>query len=103
MFKNDIASVLVSEVSEALNHRSEIPPLFFGAPGVPENAYFRYASGLRTRQARPGNDGSAGKGNEVPPSHWITSSARARSVGGIVRPSAFAVLRLRTRSNRVGC
>jgi hypothetical protein len=33
----------------------------------------------------------------------ITSSARARSVGGISRPSAFAVLRLITSSNLVGC
>jgi len=33
----------------------------------------------------------------------ITSSARARSVGGIVRSRAFAVVRLRTRSNLVGC
>src|SRR5260370_11267029 len=35
--------------------------------------------------------------------HSITSSARASSVGGIVRPSALAVLRLITSSNRVGC
>ena len=33
----------------------------------------------------------------------ITLSARCRSDGGIVRPSAFAVLRLMTRSNFVGC
>src|SRR5262245_54107372 len=33
----------------------------------------------------------------------ITSSARARSLSGAVRPSAFAVLRLRTSSNLVGC
>ena len=32
----------------------------------------------------------------------ITSSARASSVGGIVRPSALAVLRLMTNSNRTG-
>src|SRR6516165_1569136 len=32
----------------------------------------------------------------------ITSSTRARSVGGISRPSAFAVLRLITNSNLVG-
>ena len=32
----------------------------------------------------------------------ITSSARARRVGGIVRPRAFAVLRLITSSNLVG-
>src|SRR6266436_3617590 len=34
--------------------------------------------------------------------HSITSSARASSVGGISRPSAFAVLRLITNSYLVG-
>ena len=33
----------------------------------------------------------------------ITLSARAMSVGGKVRPSAFAVLKLMTNSNLVGC
>src|SRR5262249_12250187 len=33
--------------------------------------------------------------------YWITSSARNRSVGGIVIPRALAVLRLITRSNFV--
>jgi hypothetical protein len=33
----------------------------------------------------------------------ITSSARASSVGGTVRPSVFAVVRFMTRSNLVGC
>jgi len=40
---------------------------------------------------------------EPPVPHSITSSARASSDGGTVRPSAFAVLRLTTISNRVGC
>jgi hypothetical protein len=35
--------------------------------------------------------------------HSITSSARASRVGGTVRPSAFAVLRLIMNSNFVGC
>jgi hypothetical protein len=35
--------------------------------------------------------------------HSITSSANASTVGGIWRPSAFAVLRLMTSSNLVGC
>ena len=35
--------------------------------------------------------------------HSITSSARASSIGGKSRPSVFAVLRLMTNSNRVGC
>ena len=37
------------------------------------------------------------------PLYSITSSARARSVGGTVRPSALAALRLITNSNFVGC
>ena len=37
------------------------------------------------------------------PAYLITSSAWKRSVGGIVRPSASAVLRLMTSSNVVGC
>ena len=36
-------------------------------------------------------------------SYSITSSARARTFGGISRPSASAVLRFTTSSNRVGC
>jgi hypothetical protein len=35
--------------------------------------------------------------------HSITSSAMASRVGGIVRPSTLAVLRLTTNSNLVGC
>ena len=35
--------------------------------------------------------------------HSITSSAVARSEGGIVRPISLAVFRLMTSSNRVGC
>jgi hypothetical protein len=45
------------------------------------------------------------RNNEAAPSrfHSITSSARPRSEGGTVRPSALAVLRLTIRSNLVGC
>jgi hypothetical protein len=35
--------------------------------------------------------------------YWITSSAVANSVSGMVRPSALAVLRLMTRSIFVTC
>src|SRR4051812_12442127 len=41
-------------------------------------------------------------GKQITPSHSITSSARARSVGGIVRLSALAVLTFRRSSNVVG-
>src|SRR5271167_1743467 len=39
----------------------------------------------------------------VPERYWITSSAVANSVSGMVSPSALAVLRLITSSNLVGC
>ena len=41
--------------------------------------------------------------DELAPLHSITSSASASSLSGIVRPSAFAVLRLSTSSTLVGC
>src|SRR4029077_9889888 len=37
------------------------------------------------------------------PPYSITSSARSRNDSGIIRPSALAVVRLRTNSNLVGC
>jgi hypothetical protein len=40
--------------------------------------------------------------DERPPFHWITSSAVASSVSGMVRPSALAVFMLMTSSNLVG-
>ena len=36
-------------------------------------------------------------------SHWMISSARTSTDGGIVRPSALAVFRLMTSSNLIGC
>src|SRR5262249_19932117 len=42
-------------------------------------------------------------GNELAPFHSITSSARTMIDGGMVMPSALAVLALITNSNCVGC
>src|SRR5262249_23919417 len=59
---------------------------------------------LRLGSGRCGEQ-SAGQSTEehTPIHHWITSSARASSDGGIVRPRALAVLRLITNSNCVAC
>src|SRR5262249_1982281 len=57
---------------------------------------------LRARRQRPRRR-AAEKRDERAPLHSITSSARSRNDSGIVRPSAFAVVRFTTRSNRVGC
>src|SRR5262249_62270668 len=51
---------------------------------------------------RPSPDLDA-RDDRPPFHHWITSSARASTDGGMVRPSAFAVLRLMTSSNLVAC
>src|SRR5262249_50157672 len=56
---------------------------------------------LRTRRERPRRR-AAEKRDERAALHSITSSARASSVGGTSRPSAFAVLRLTTSSYLVG-
>jgi hypothetical protein len=56
---------------------------------------------LRARRERPCGR-AAEEGDELAAFHSITSSARAMSVGGTVRPSTLAVLRLITSSNFVG-
>src|SRR5262249_40825534 len=56
---------------------------------------------LRARRERP-RGRAAEKRDELATLHSITSSARASNVGGTVRPSAFAVLRLITSSYLVG-
>src|SRR5262249_53228232 len=61
---------------------------------------------LRARLERPKKlkrRRAAEQRDELAPSHSITSSASRRNGSGIVRPSAFAVLRFTTSSNLVGC
>src|SRR6516164_420119 len=57
---------------------------------------------LRARRERPRRS-AAEQRDEGAALHSITSSARASSVGGTSRPSAFATIRLITKSNLVGC
>src|SRR5262249_48923463 len=57
---------------------------------------------LRPRRDRP-HDRAAEQRDELSAVHSITSSGRARSDGGTVRPSALAVVRLMANSKRVGC
>ena len=61
----------------------------------------RYRLLLRTQCARRRHR-AAQQEQQLAPLHPMTSSARASSVGGTVRPSALAVLRLMTSSNVVG-
>src|SRR5262249_62174046 len=56
---------------------------------------------LRPRRQRPGRR-STHDGDELAAPHSITSSARAMSAGGTVRPMALAVARLMTSSSLLG-
>src|SRR5258707_13398859 len=87
-----------------MNWRSQ-PPLAFAIVGNGhENANSSHrVILLRPRRKRPTGRRAAEQRDELPPPHSITSSALASRVGGISRPSVFAVLRLITRSNFVGC
>ena len=67
---------------------------------------WRPPGGARPREfpRRPPGIANAGVGLLNPLwVHWITWSARMRTDRGMVRPRAFAVFRLTTSSNRVGC
>src|SRR5262245_31210619 len=64
----------------------------------------RHGRLLRAHRERPRGRRAAEQRYEVAPAdHSITSSASASSLSGIWRPSAFAVFRLITNSNLVGC
>src|SRR5262249_22020495 len=58
---------------------------------------------LRARRDWPGGRAAEQSDELAALHHSITSSARASSIGGIVKPSALAVVKLMTRSNLVGC
>src|SRR5262249_55791988 len=68
-----------------------------------QKADYRHCRLLRVRRKRPRGRRAAEQCDELATAaHSITSSARASSRGGIVRPSALAVLRLMTNCTFVG-
>src|SRR5262249_19248062 len=73
-------------------------------PTAEEEAYAGHLRGrLPLSGERRDEEGGGARDEGSPIHYWITSSARASTEGGMVRPSAFAVLRLITSSNLVGC
>src|SRR5262245_35747796 len=73
-----------------LHERAQCPPQF---PSISET---------RVVSCRPNPKNQTFLERPVP-FYSITSSARVSNVDGTVRPSAFALLRLMTSSNFVGC
>jgi len=68
-------------------------------PFAPQNL----SSGKARDAASSANLLLPGNGRAPLVHHWITSSARPSSDGGMVSPIALAVLKLITSSNFVGC
>src|SRR6516225_4575374 len=86
-----------SRISWSLLHR---PPIW--AARLRGYAILRVAAPLLTKAAH--RSGRRRPEEKIAAPHYsMTSFARARIDGGTVRPSAFAVFRLTTNSNRVGC
>jgi hypothetical protein len=105
MFDLDIASLGPSPRGEFLHKLRDAGPVLRIVLGIArEHANASHPLGmLRPRRQRPHRRRAAEQGDELAAVHSITSSARASSVGGNSIPSAFAVVRLTTRSYLVDC
>src|SRR5262245_43042244 len=98
-FDLDISPFEIPEVAERLAKRAER----FRAGAKKEADAPHALRLLRAHHQRPYNGRAAEKRDErATRDHSITSSARASSVRGTVRPSALAIRRLITSSNLVG-
>src|SRR5262245_3776792 len=105
IFDRDVSAFDIAGFGEALAEGAQ-------AAGVPvrqcaaEKADHWHATLLRSSCERQGGGGhrrAAEQGDELPTLHHsITSSASAITVGGTVRPSVVAVLRLMANSNLAG-
>src|SRR5262249_8358851 len=88
--KGEILSFLITELTHA---PSDDHPLRLCLRVSGESADSQHLLWLlRPRRERPCDRRAAEQRDELAPPHSITSSARARSVGGSSMPSAFAVV-----------
>src|SRR5207249_7484421 len=99
LLDDEIAALDPPELLESLSERIQGEGFGIGKqPADPGQAGL-----LPLDDERRGQE-AQGTSDEAPPVHYsMISSARASTDGGIVRPRAFAVLRLITSSNLVGC
>src|SRR5215470_2064285 len=98
----EIAAVDPAEIAHSL-HEGGGPLALRRRAARSEQSDGRHLRLPRSRSDRPRRRRAAEQRDEPAPLHSITSSASASSVGGSSRLSAFAILRLITNSNLVGC
>src|SRR5262245_58335907 len=91
-FDCQIATLDEARFAQALAERCQNAGVGVRCTGA-EKSDNRQIRALRARRNRP-HRSTTNNPNKLPPLHSITSSARASSDGGTVRPSALAVLRL---------
>src|SRR5262245_49946188 len=99
----DVLALNIAGFIKALTERSGTARGDFRRPGTYESDDWHHRL-LPARSDRPRRRRAAEQRDELATTdHSITSSARANSVGGTMRPIALAVLRLITNSYLVGC
>src|SRR5262245_56130322 len=95
-----ILALDVAGFTKALAECGQIACTIDRRPRAAEEPNHRHRRLLGTRREGARGRHAAEQRDELAPgAHSITSSARASSVSGTVRPIAFAVLRLRISSN----
>src|SRR5262249_36864025 len=104
IFDRDGLSFLVPKITKPLTEGLEVRRVVFRGREAkePDPVHLRRLLPLG-RERRGERPNQRGQQEAAAVHHSSTWSARASSEGGIVRPSALAVLRLMTRSNFVGC
>ena len=103
MQHHDIAALHITEISQALFECLRIRFALLGCTRNHSADSPDLAGLLSSGMARQRQSNTAHCANNIATPHSMTSSARPSTVGGIVRPSALAVLRLISSSNFVGC
>src|SRR6516165_3083309 len=101
VFDRNVSSFVVPGFAEPFAKRGERLSIR-GRRGAVEVADHRHHLLLRAERRRDRHRADQQE-HEFAALHSMTSSARSRSVWGIVTPSSFAVFRLTTSSYRVGC
>src|SRR5262245_54636947 len=98
VFDGNVLPLDIAKVAQALPKVIPVGRVVYDA-----DARHPAARLLRPRRQRPCRRRAADERDKLAALHSITSSARARSEAGTSRPVAFAVARLFTSSNLVGC
>src|SRR5262245_1913131 len=99
----DVEIIAASLITQSLTHRGNPQVRGLDQTGMQETKPGNPGAPLGQCWKWPCNGRPAQTGNELPTPHSITSSARASSEVGTVRPIALATLTLTTSSNLVDC